>query len=209
MAKLEPSDRKALEARPRVLGLKVILLAMTTALILGATVQAAERTGPGGFGMKVGHIGQGNVVYQRTEAGSVSDTAETDGNLSGGVFFEKSIVGGLRAVVTIDIHKIKLYGPSALALDGGVGLRYSWINPTGLIGLRPGVTVGYAVLPEVWQFRSSKYVTIKPQFEVVFYSEHGTGMLVEVGALYLISGGNNQYDISAGPMIMFRMGMLM
>lgn len=182
---------------------------VATYLTLVGSVEGGERAGRGAFGVKVGWIGTGEAVLQWKEAGSVPDTSETHTSASFGVFFERPLVNRLRALLSIDIHKIQISGPPRYMLDGALGLKYSWTNPAGIVGIRPAMSIGYAVLPSNGLLKSSTLVTVKSGIEVVFYAEHGTGILFEVGALYRATGGSNLQDMSLGPMLLARAGLLL
>ena len=94
-------------------------------------------------------------------------------------------------------------------MDVAGGLKYILADKSGMLSVRPAVLVGFGVLPDIWTFKSSQHVTLKMVVEVAFKSEKGTGLLIEIGSLRTLSGGDSRYDIKARSMMVLRGGVIL
>lgn len=191
----------------RLKGCSAVLIGL---MVLGASAVAVEgKKRDGEFGLKFGHLGGGTVEYQLKYGSAVKDTVETSSSYSGGAFISQSVWKDLHGTVTFDFHYLRReFGGGETALDMAGGLKYKLSDKSGAMSVRPEVLVGFAVLPEIWSFKSSQYVTLKMLVEVAFRTEKGNGLLIELGSLRTLSGGDSKYDIRANSMMLLRGGVI-
>jgi len=51
-------------------------------------------------------------------------------------------------------------------------------------------------------------LTFKTFLEIASYTERGTGLLIEIGSLRTLSGGDKDHKMSASSMLLFRAGII-
>jgi hypothetical protein len=186
-------------------------LLLVALVCLANTATADEgKKGRGEFGIKFGHLGSGTVEYHLKSVISHKDSIKTESSYSGGAFVSQSIWGRLHGAVTFDFHYLREeFGGGETALDVAGGLKYILADKSGMLSVRPAMLVGFGVLPDIWSFKSSQYVTLKMVLEVAFQTEKGTGLLIEIGSLRTLSGGDSKYDIKANSMMLLRGGVIL
>jgi hypothetical protein len=188
----------------------LLVVCLALSLLCGSANAEGEKTGKGEFGVKFGHLGGGTVEYQLKSGESKLDTVKTGSSYSGGAFISQSIWGGLHGTVTFDLHYLRSEGGSGeTALDVAGGLKYVLTNKTRFVSIRPAALVGFAILPDIWSFKSSQYMTLKLVIELAFLTQKGTGLLIEIGNLQTLSGGDAKYDIEAKSMMLVRGGLIL
>ncbi len=192
---------------------KTLRLSLVPALSL-ATLAVSALAGDmpqrsGAFGIKGGLFGDGTIDIASKHIGGYVGDFETDGSYSFGVFFERNIYSPVRAVLSVDIHDVKTITENQSLLDIAVGLKGHIGLPESPFVIRPGVSVGYGYLQKFGWLENSHYTTLKAAAEFALCGHKGTGVLCGVGLLWALSGGNDTYDITGGPMLLTRIGLLM
>lgn len=179
-------------------------------LVCGNAAADNGKTGKGEFGIKFGHLGGGTVAYQLKSGTSPKNTIKTESSYSGGAFISQSLWGGLHGAITFDFHYFRAeYEGGETALDVAGGLKYILVNKTRMVSVRPAALLGFAIMPEIWAFKSSKHMTLKLVLELAFHTQKGTGLLLEIGSLRTLSGSDGVYNIKARSMMLLRGGLML
>jgi hypothetical protein len=154
----------------------------------GASAQESPKR-RGELGIKFGHLGSGTIEYQLKGPHFPVETIETASSYSGGVFLSQSVWSRLHGAVTFDLHYLRGdYGGGETALDVAGGVKYVLADASRRVSLRPAALVGFAILPDIWTFKSSQYVTLKLVLELAFHTEKGSGLLIEIQADDAVEG---------------------
>ncbi len=188
---------------------------LTVSALAGDTPQRC-----GAFGIKGGLFGGGDVDFTSKTFSGLSGSFETDRSYSIGAFVERDVYRSLRAVLSVDIHNLKKvfleadeFGDdlekSEMLLDIALGLKTSIPFLEDRLAFRPSLLAGIAHLQAFDGFDGSRYMTVKAAGELVAYTPKGTGFLIEVGLFWAPSGGSDSHDITGGPMLLTRLGILM
>jgi hypothetical protein len=168
-----------------------------------------KEVGAGEFGIKFGILGEGDVEYREQGSHASPETMTTESSYSGGAFFSQRLYRRLHWTVGLDIHYMRDRFSGQAGLDAAAGLKYRWVDPSGSVSVRPAALLGFGIIPDVWRFKSSQYMTFKIMLELAFLTKKGTGLLIEVGRLRTFSGSDGTYDIEAGPMTLIRGGVIL
>jgi hypothetical protein len=186
------------------------LLLVALVCLANTAIAVEGKKARGEFGIKFGHLGSGTVEYELKSGTSHKDSVKTESSYSGGAFISQSIWGGLHGAITFDLHYFRgELGGGETALDVAGGLKYKLSDNSRMLSVRPAMLVGFGVLPDIWSFKSSQYVTLKMVVEVAFHTEKGTGLLIEIGSLRTLSGSDGKYDIKAKSMMLLRGGLIL
>jgi hypothetical protein len=189
-------------------GLRLFVVALVCFAQTAVAVEGKKARGE--FGIKFGHLGSGTDEYQLKSGTSDKDSVKTQSSYSGGAFLSQSVWGGLHGAIAFDLHYLRgEFGGGETALDVAGGVKYILADKSKTLSVRPAVLVGFGILPDIWSFKSSQYVTLKMVVEVAFHTEKGTGLLIEVGSLRTISGADSRYDIKAKSMMLLRVGLIL
>jgi hypothetical protein len=194
---------------------RAVLCLLAFVLLSVPNAQAMEgKKAKGEFGIMVGFLGGMTVKFEDKECGVFSGSMETDAGISAGLFFEQKVFGPVFAGVTIDYYKVQnelteFYGGSPRSL--GLALRISghMQSDNGLWVFRPGVASGVTLLGQIGYVKTSQHVTIKPFIEAVYRASPKVGLIAEIGIFSSVWGGNDCYDIEAGPTTLIRFGVLL
>jgi len=170
---------------------------------------AAQDPWAGEFGVKFGYLGSSTVEYKKKADQSGLHTIETDAGYSGGGFLSQNIYRRLHATITVDFHFLQGNSVGETALDVAGGLKYFGVLPGGAVSLRPGMVMGFGILPDIWVFKASRHMTFKMFVELAFHTTKGTGLVIEIGSLRSFTGTDGTYDIKANSMLLFRGGLIL
>lgn len=192
----------------------VLMIVALMAVPQAVLAKSEKRTGKakGEFGILIGSIPSMDIELTR-KGSNISSSFETDGDLSGGLFFEQRTYAGLWAGLSLDVHRISkdFYNDKSENEMGlGLALRLStrFVDQRGRWILKPGIASGVAMFPEVYNVQSSQYWTLIPFVEVVHMATPKLGILGQVSMLNTLMGGNSDYDISVGPGVLVRLGLV-
>ena len=190
------------------------LVAACFCLLAGAVVgqSNAPTERSASFGMKAGFIFGGTVDFESKGSGAYNGDFDTKESYSLGVFLDFPFYKALHAQLNLDIHDFalesKLSDASENLLLGSVGLRYVHFTEDKRLAIRPGASIGYGYLTDVGITDATTHVISVVSSEFVFYPGQKTGILAELGLLWDISGGNDEYDVTGGPMLLIRGGLI-
>jgi hypothetical protein len=184
-------------------------IAVLLVLSLCATARADDqRAKPGAFGIKGGFIMGGTAEGVLASTGQRSFKVTSDDSYSVEAFFEHDLFRMIRATLALDMHDLKFGDSAESVLDVSAGLKATFFTSDRRIAFRPGVLVGKAWLTEIGFVSESTYLTVKAFGEFVIYTERHVGFLIDICQLWAPSGGNDRYDITAGPMTLLRAGLV-
>ena len=188
----------------------VILVCLLAGTAMGQSNPTGERSTA--FGMKVGFIFGGTVNFEGKDAHAYEGDFDTDKSYSFGVFLDFPFHKALHAQVSLDIHDFaldsRLGDASENLLLGSVGLRYVFRTEDKRLAVRPGASIGYGYMSDVDVTDATTHVISVISSEFVFYPGQKMGILVELGMLWDVSGGNDEYDVTGGPMPLIRGGLM-
>lgn len=154
------------------------------------------------FGIKGGIITPGTVY--------LNDNFEIDTDLSYSVggFLDYRLAPKLTGGLAIDFNNISLFEVSNTLLDMGFTLKALVGSNTGRITFKPGIGFGFGlgISSDLEDVEGSKYFTGRAITEVAIALRGKTSLLIEGNLYFSPAGGNDEYDITFGPMFLIRGG---
>ncbi len=133
---------------------------------------------------------------------------ETKVGLSGQVFVDMPLTSKGLIGITIDLHDINVRRHRQVVLDVGMTLKFPIYGKRNRPAVRPGIGVGYAMLAKVSDIESSTYLSVRALCEMVFYSDRKFAWVGELAVYGYPTGGNYDSDISYGPVVLIRLGVV-
>lgn len=121
-----------------------------------------------------------------------------------GAFVDTHLADKLLGGLYLDMLEANAFDDTGLMLDLGVTLKAALRARHSGITWRPGIGVGFADLASVGGLGSTRYLTLRGGLEVVLPG----GWLVEGSVYGAPTGGNSDFTVSYGPMMMIRVGRL-
>jgi hypothetical protein len=193
--------------------LRELFITVVTVALLASVVMADDQFQPKNlaFGIKAGLVTGGTVNYQFKGGHSRKQDYSTDDGLDVGIFIEQDVYRRVKATLTADAHNIRQGDPANISefmIDVALGAKLACFIPNSRFAIRPGVCIGYGHLSETVYFPNSRYLTLKIYSEFVQYTIKGGGVLLEVGMAWAPSGSATDMDLSAGPMMLLRGGLV-
>ncbi len=182
-------------------------------LILCGSASAAEgKQARGEFAVMFGFLDGMTIDARAKDTGFYDASIDSDMGWSAGASFDQGVFRSIWLGLTIDVFQLRkeILGGDITAKSINPALRLSvHYQPKGSQwSLRPGVACGAALLEEVFRYKASQYVTLRPFLQVVCRLTPRTGFLIETNMLKTLRGGNDNYDIKAGPSFGVRIGLL-
>lgn len=178
-------------------------------LMVGSVAASDFDAGFGFTGIKAGIIGSGKVKMENAEA-------EQSTGFNFGLDFDLPFGEKLHYGAAIDVMRMSWQIPGAsptfdeseLLIDIGIRMKALIQREDSPLAFRPGVGIGLGVLPRFGPFRGSNYLTLRAFGEFIYFPDSGPGWLIEVGTWYAPNGGDGAFDISIGPLLTMRAGLL-
>jgi len=180
-------------------------------VIGGWSSVCAYDSGESYTGVKLGMIGSGRIDIDH---GSV----EQQTGLSAGFFFDLPLGSRLHYGLSTDLHKMSWSGErldyrvdeTGWLLDLGVNLKGDFISDNSPLGFRPGIGAGVGFLGRMdgLGVSGSSYVILQGFAEIVYFSPSDLMFVFEGGVWYAPSGGDNVTDVSIGPLLLLRGGVM-
>ncbi len=180
----------------------LILATILSCLVVPSTMGenlVNHRPTRGVVGVKLGILSEGafKADYRR----------ETDLAVSGEIFADLPLFHRVYFMVAFDFHKVELGQHEQFMLDGAAGLKTVIVHRRLNMEFKPWVTVGMGHLNKINYYGTTDHLTIKLGFETHFGVSRKMSWLAELTTLYSPSGGNNEYNVTLGPMFMLRFGL--
>ena len=162
-------------------------------------------------GIKLGLIGSGGVDID-------DDGANQQTGLSAGFFFDLPLGSRLHYGLSTDLHKMSWSGErwnsrvdeTGWLLDLGVNLKGDFVSENSPLGFRPGIGTGVGFLGRMdgLGVSGSSYIILRAFAEIVYFSPSDLTFVFEGGVWYSPSGGDNVTDVTIGPLLTFRGGVM-
>lgn len=189
------------------------LFACLALLLVCSRAAAVEgKKARGEFGVMLGYLGGMTIETHAKDTAYSDGSIDSDMGLSAGVSFDQHLYRSFWAGLTIDLFQVRkeiwVVGISARALNPSLRLSFHLQQAGSHLSFRPGVACGVALLEEVLDYKASQYVTLRPFLQTVCHLTSQTGLLIETSMFQTLQGGNNDYDIDAGPSFGLRIGLL-
>lgn len=160
------------------------------------------------IGAKVGLVGSGGAKVEEYDV-SLSSGA------SWGLYLDLPSRMATCAAFSVDWHKIKpeASDDSRYLTDVSVNLKLALRGQSRSVRLQPGLGIGYGHVSESEGIPSAGFFVVKGYLDAICpVGSSGMAVLVELGLIaapYGRSTSGTQYDVSADPRILFRMGIVL
>jgi len=190
---------------PKLTVLCIVLITVSAVSDLSAQNMVRSRFGKwhrGLFGFRGGIINSTNIKI---------DGRKFDANvaLTAGILFDFPMTHKSTFGFTADIIDVQVASERQKALDVGVAFKYAAYKKESQMALKPGFGVGYAYLAHWKLLNASGYLTLKLFLETLFYSNHKYAWLADFDIFWAPVGGNEEHDVSYGPALMVRFGLVL
>ena len=162
-------------------------------------------------GFKVGLIGSGTADIER-------ESVHEQAGVSAGFFFDLPMGSRLHYGLSTDLHEMTWQGENSLGrveesgwlLDIGINLKGDFFSDNSPFGFRPGLGAGVGFLGKMdgLGLSGSSYITLRATAEIVYFSPSDLMFLLETGVWYAPSGGDNITDVTIGPLLLLRAGVM-
>jgi hypothetical protein len=129
--------------------------------------------------------------------------------LIGGVLFDAPLTRKTTIGVTADLLDIQVFDERQKALDVGITFKYAIYREYTRMALKPGLGVGYAYLARIGYLDASGYLTLKTFLEAIFYVDRRFAWIADIDILWAPVGGNREYDVTYGPAVIARFGVVL
>jgi hypothetical protein len=170
------------------------------------------------FGIKCGLLDGNTFKLSEVRNGSGSyDGAYKESGLGGGFFLDIPVGRRFYAGFSIEVQSIKiltaqngipLSDDSKRLLEVGANFKFKMpVRRTPII-FKPGIELGLGILSDAPVIGNSRYLIFKTFLETVLMTGKRIGFLGEIGFWSVLKGGNDEYNITMGPTLMLRGGMV-
>jgi hypothetical protein len=160
----------------------------------------------------IGFLNGMTIDAHATDTAYYDASIDSDMGLSVGFSLDQAVYRSFWVGLTIDLLQVRKgfgFGDySAKALNPALRFSLHLRAAGSRWSFRPGVACGVALLEEIYSFKSSQYLTLRPFLQAVCHVSPKTGILFELNEFQTLQGGNDDYDIEAGPTFGLRIGLL-
>lgn len=182
---------------------KILGLAFTVSFIILISLSSATdiRNSQTTFGVKGGIIGP--CVYYVNDRDFKSAMSYSIGGFVDYKLGPK-ILGGL----SLDFNGVShVYEANVSLIDLSVTLKAMVFSPNSNLTFRPGFALGYGGLGD-FDFGNSSHLLLKGGLEIVYSTENRVIWLMEIMLGGSVDGGNKDYEITFGPSLLVRSGLI-
>lgn len=153
------------------------------------------------FGMKLGinNLGSARVNGEKYE---------TRVGISGGFYFDFVVSDYLFWGVMIDFQDIQFFEEREAMVNLSLGLKPVYYRKRAKIAYKPGIAIGLADLGHIGDLKRTQYLTLKGSFEMVFFTESKYIFFGEAAIWGAPKCFNEEYDITLGPFLQVRVGIM-
>lgn len=195
------------------LSLAGLSLALALSLFSAAEAQNLIKSGFGSkhrsqVGFKGGLITQTDFHLLPTTEVGITAKYRTNVGLSWQLFFDLPVNHWMIASLSFDMQDIHIIAERHQMIDIGLSLKWPIYKEANQLAWRPLVGIGYAYLGRGRALEGSGYATLRGGLEAIFYSEQRHAFLGEFIVYGSILGGNDDYDITFGPAVLLRLGVI-
>jgi hypothetical protein len=160
-------------------------------------------------GIEAGFLGSGRVEL-------TGERADQRFSYGAGIFFDFPFGAHMHYGVSADLLQMNWSAKSRsydfeqreMMLDVGINFKATLTAENSPIALRPGIGVGFGALRRLDGFSGSNYLTLKAFSELVYFTPGDLAFLVDGGVWYAPTGGDNDHDITIGPLMILRFGIM-
>jgi hypothetical protein len=184
-------------------GAFVLVLCLLLISVAAADDDTAKKRGM--FGFRIGQYGSGTLTAIE-KATDVETEYDTESGTTYGLFLDYPITHRIYVGITFDISKLDFGRAEENLMNGGLAIKYNLTNRNSKIILRPSAQIGYAMLPSTLGYKSTNYITFYASGEIINKVAEKFGIMGDIGLFWGLSGGNNEYDVTGGPMLIIRGG---
>jgi len=188
------------------------LLLMVSICFADTTIAVEGKKARGEFGVMIGFLDGMEIDAHAKDSAYSDGSIDSDMGLSCGVSLDQGLYRSLWVGLTIDLFLVRkdiwVVQYSARALNPSLRLSLHLRQAGSRWSFRPGVACGVALVEEILSYKASQYVTLRPFLQTVYHITPQTGLLIEGCIFTTLQGGNNDYDIEAGPSFGARIGLL-
>lgn len=154
------------------------------------------------FGVKAGLISSGTIYVDDGEF-------DSDASYSIGAFVDHRLAPKLFGGLGLDVHNISAFDEEKMLIDAELTLKALIGEGRGRVAFRPGIGLGYGSVGEISGVAaSSQYFTVRGFAEILLPMSGRSAWLGEIAVLAGPSGGNSDLDITFGPMVLVRAGVV-
>ena len=185
---------------------RIIVLVLLAFALTASTASAGENY----TGVKLGMVSSGNVEFDGT-------TVDQNAGLAVGLFFDHPIGSRGHLGLTLDLLTMDWSHDSSpqlaqkeMLLDIGLCGKVRLTGEESDLIVRPGAGLGLGVLGkmETANLAASSYPTLKGSVEVAYDNGGDVIYLVETGLWYAPGGGDRERDVTIGPLLLLRAGVM-
>lgn len=159
------------------------------------------------FGGKIGMVGPGNAKVEEYDVSLSSGT-------SFGLYLDLPSRMATCAAVSVDWHKIKpeRFDDSRYLADFSLNLKLAMRGESRSVRLQPGLGLGYGHVAKSEGIPSAGFLVVKGYLDAICpVGQSGMAVLIELGLIaapYGKSSGDSEYDLSADPRLLLRLGVM-
>ena len=180
--------------------IKSALTALICILTLASIAFADnETTYPKTFGIKGGFIAAGTAHRGGAEY-------DLDAGYDLGFFLDYKIRTTLYAGFSFDLHQVVIGKDEEFFPDLSFTMKASFGNPEGKMFYKVGGAIGYGFIKEILQLENAHLLTAKAVGEMYARLSRTNCLIAEIGVLACPLGGNKETRLTAGPILILRLG---
>ena len=194
-------------SKHRTLVIWILLILLLTAN--DSLGQSREKT-KSIFGIKIGNIFENDFKLSPLKNGSTSYSYYTkESSLGGGVFLDMPIGQRFYGGFSLEIQTVKFayYSKYWKLLEFGANFKIKIPVPHNSFIFRPGLGLAFGIMSDAPVLENSRFLIGKAFLESVIMAGKKFGFLFDIGLWSVLKGGNDDYNITMGPTLMFRLGL--
>ena len=165
--------------------------------------------GEGYTGVKAGVIGSGEVKIE-------GEGVDQDAGVTFGLLFDFPYGRRMHYGAAVEFLQMNWnagsrsfrFSQSELLMDIGITMKAMFPCAGTRFVVRPGVGIGFGMLRRMGSFNGSNYLTLKVFSEFIYFFEDLPAFLIDGGVWYAPTGGDINSDITIGPLLFLRLGVL-
>jgi len=126
-----------------------------------------------------------------------------------GVFFDVALSKRSAITITTDLYDVHLFGTRQWLMNIALGYKPTiYYSAAKKIAWRAAGTVGFANLAEIARMEPTNYLTLKLAAELLMFHNKNIGYVFELGVTGSPTGGNDDSDVTWGPVWTLRVGVM-
>jgi len=175
---------------------------MAISLICSAVLYAGDITAKNTvYGLKAGLITGGEFWIGGADPG-------TSASFSFGGFMDYKLGEKITGGLALEFHNMTNEDDGNILIDIGITLKAQIAKPSSKFIFRPGIGLAYGILGELGPAEGSNYFVLKGGSDMIIKSSNNFNWLVDVQIIGAPTGGNDDYEMTFGPMFLLRGGVV-